>query len=110
MSISIGGGSTANPELKDTVQKAITYSYSTIRGQLKRKSMQPNRNPAGISKSSVIWLGNHAFHAVIGRKPGNYVKLLKSLQFELSRPRYRRYQKRFSRLVKDGQEALVPIE
>ncbi|KIK10195.1 hypothetical protein K443DRAFT_142106 [Laccaria amethystina LaAM-08-1] len=94
--------------IRNTVQRAIAYCFSSMCNQAKRASSRYTVR-FDVQKHAVSWLGNHAFHFIFGRYSHNYVSLLKSLEWELSRPRYRRYSKRFRSLVKEGQCGLAEI-
>ena len=62
-----------------------------------------------LQKSEVTWLGIHAFHTVLSRKPHAYTDLLKSLHFDLSLPKYRRFMKRFRGVVAEGLSPLTSL-
>ena len=46
---------------------------------------------------------NHAFHLILSRKAHSYRSLLVYLDFEIGRPKYRRYRRKFKSLVREGQ-------
>ena len=48
---------------------------------------------------------NHAFHHILKHKANthSYKSLLVYLDFEIGRPKYRRYQRKFKSLVREGQ-------
>ena len=108
----------------DTVQRAIAYCFSSMRNQAKRASSRYTVR-FDVQKHAVSWyvlfvskpgtaltsgrLGNHAFYFIFGRYSHTYASLLTSLEWELSRPRYRKYSKRFRSLVKEGQCGLAEI-
>ncbi|TFK18115.1 hypothetical protein FA15DRAFT_603874 [Coprinopsis marcescibilis] len=89
-----------------TIQNTIEFSYSSIISQASRKTKN-NRNQVSWSpkKLAVLWLGSHAFHHVLSKKPREYAAILRTLDKNLCRFSNRAYKKRFKRLVKEGQSA-----
>ena len=50
---------------------------------------------------------NHAFHHILRRKAHSYKSLLVYLDFEIGRPKYRRYHRKFKSLVREGQATFI---
>lgn len=84
--------------LTETVHRSITYSYATMRGQL-RKGDAGGRT---LQKTCVTWLGLHAFSTVLSRKPKEYAVVCKALRGDMGGSRYRRFAHRFRNVVHEG--------
>ncbi|GLB40371.1 putative telomerase reverse transcriptase [Lyophyllum shimeji] len=96
--------------INNTIQTMIGVSYSTLRSKIARKTQSgANVRQSGIQKLAVKWLGTHAFYVVLSKKPARHASLLRSLSFELSRPRSKRYKQQFSSVIKDGLAGLADI-
>ncbi|KDQ59315.1 hypothetical protein JAAARDRAFT_128211 [Jaapia argillacea MUCL 33604] len=92
----------STPFIRNTIRQMITFTFATIRNKASNKVARASNGRCDVEKSSVCWLGMHAFHTVLTRKPHAYLKLIKSFEFDLSLPQYRRCRRRFRNVVKDG--------
>ncbi|TBU33338.1 hypothetical protein BD311DRAFT_774453 [Dichomitus squalens] len=90
-----------------TIRQSIRFSYSSICIKAGHKLATQHRARVIVQKSEVTWLGTHAFHAVFSRKPHAYAGLLKSLQFDLSLHKYRRFKKQFREVIAEGLSPLT---
>ncbi|KII85188.1 hypothetical protein PLICRDRAFT_116594 [Plicaturopsis crispa FD-325 SS-3] len=88
--------------IHDTVRQMIYYAYASIRNKASNSVAKAGAGKCDIQKAPVVWLGTHAFHAVLSRKPKAYAQVIKSLAFEMSLPQHRRSRKRFRGLVAQG--------
>uniref|UniRef100_A0A0W0FMP3 Telomerase reverse transcriptase n=1 Tax=Moniliophthora roreri TaxID=221103 RepID=A0A0W0FMP3_MONRR len=88
--------------LYETVKQMHTYCFASIRGKTLSKMAREYRASIKLQKEDVSWLGIHAFHTVLSRKPTEYKALLRALAFDLSLPKSRRRAQRFGLLVKEG--------
>ncbi|ESK87254.1 telomerase reverse transcriptase [Moniliophthora roreri MCA 2997] len=88
--------------LYETVKQMHTYCFASIRGKTLSKMAREYRASIKLQKEDVSWLGIHAFHTVLSRKPTEYKALLRALAFDLSLPKSRRQAQRFGLLVKEG--------
>jgi len=95
--------------IQNSVRQVIRYAYATIRNKASNKVARASAGKCEIQKDHVIWLGTHAFHAVLSRKAHNYPSLLRHLTFELSLPRHKRFRQRFRALVREGLVSMAQI-
>ncbi|KAF9223752.1 hypothetical protein BS17DRAFT_705060, partial [Gyrodon lividus] len=94
----------------NTIRQMIRYAYAVMVQNSKNKVSRANGGRCDIQKPHVLWLGTHAFHAVLSRKSDLYASsLLKPLAFELSLPRSRRIKARFRGLVKESSSIMVSL-
>ncbi|KAG2141535.1 hypothetical protein BD769DRAFT_1349733 [Suillus cothurnatus] len=86
--------------LRDAIGHTARCAYSAMRQQYS----SPNGRTCDLQKSSVIWLGMHAFYTVLSKKPAIYgtSTLLKYLQFQISLSRNKQLRRRMRNVVKDG--------
>ncbi|KAF8843744.1 hypothetical protein BDN67DRAFT_875711, partial [Paxillus ammoniavirescens] len=86
----------------NTIRQMIRYAYAVIVQSSRNRVSRASGGRCDIQKANVLWLGTHAFHAVLSKKSELYASsLLKPLAFELSLPRNRRIRNRFRGLVKE---------
>ncbi|KAG2337154.1 hypothetical protein BDR05DRAFT_895691 [Suillus weaverae] len=90
--------------LRNTIGHTARCAYSTMRQQSHRKVLCPNGGTFDLQKSSVMWLGMHAFHTVLSKKPEVYgtSTLLKGLLFDLSLSRNKSSRHQLRNVVKEG--------
>ncbi|CAA7267063.1 unnamed protein product [Cyclocybe aegerita] len=98
-----------NTFLQNVIRKTILYNYTSLRTQAMRRGAPASEKGPEIHKEAATWLGMHAFHHVLSRRPYKYGSLLKWLESELRRSKCRRFSRRFSKLVKEGQAGLAQI-
>jgi telomerase reverse transcriptase len=86
--------------LRDAIGHTARCAYSAMRQQYS----SPNGRTCDLQKSSVIWLGMHAFYTVLSKKPAIYgtSTLLQYLQFQVSLSRNKQLRRRMRNVVKDG--------
>ncbi|KAI8969503.1 hypothetical protein BD414DRAFT_428477 [Trametes punicea] len=90
-----------------TIRQSIRFAYQSARSKASHRLARTHDARVDLQERQVTWLGLHAFHAVLSRKPQAYARLLKVLTFELSLPRYRHLRKRFRRVVTEGLSTLT---
>jgi len=95
--------------IRDSVHQVIRYAYASMRNKASNKVARTSAGKCDIEKDHVIWLGTHAFHAVLSRKAPNYPALLRYLAFELALSRHKRSRKRFRMLVREGLISMAQI-
>ncbi|KAL0579065.1 Telomerase reverse transcriptase, partial [Marasmius crinis-equi] len=88
--------------IHETVKQMFSYCFVSIRNKTLNKVARENKASIALQKRDVIWLGTHAFHTVLSRKPTQYRTLLRSLSFELALPQNKRRSRRFRSLVKEA--------
>ncbi|KAL9714258.1 Telomerase reverse transcriptase [Leucoagaricus gongylophorus] len=83
-----------------TVQKMI---IGLMHSQARRLSGDDDDDDDdGFVRKVVTWLGYHAFHEILSRKPARYGVIIGWLKSQLNNPRYRGCEKRFRALVHEG--------
>ncbi|KAG1877990.1 hypothetical protein DFJ58DRAFT_648427 [Suillus subalutaceus] len=92
----------------DTIGHTARCTYSTLR-QSHSAALRPNGGNFDLKKSSVIWLGMHAFHHVLSKRPGVYGTLLESLRFQLALFRKKPLKHRLRSVVKDGLAGVATV-
>ncbi|KIJ66967.1 hypothetical protein HYDPIDRAFT_85200, partial [Hydnomerulius pinastri MD-312] len=98
------------PFIRNTIRQMVRYAYAVILQKSSSKVSRANGGRCDVQKTHVLWLGTHAFHAVLSRKPELYASsLLRPLAFELSLPRSRRIRSRFRGLVKESWSIMVSL-
>ncbi|OBZ72156.1 Telomerase reverse transcriptase [Grifola frondosa] len=85
-----------------TIRQMIRYTYATMRNKSTNKVAKAGGGRCDVKEVQILWLGAHAFHTVLSRKPMSYKRILKSLEFELSLPRNRRLRKEFRAVTTEG--------
>ncbi|KAN0092975.1 hypothetical protein V8E55_003759 [Tylopilus felleus] len=95
--------------LHNTIRQMIQYTYAVIMQNSRNKISRANGGRCDVQKAHVLWLGKHAFHAVLRRFELYSSSLLKLLAFELALPRNRRIGHRFKRVVKESSPIMVSI-
>jgi telomerase reverse transcriptase len=95
--------------LHNTIRKMIQYTYAVIIQSSKNKVSRAHGGKCDVHKAHVLWLGKHAFHAVLKKFEVYESSLLRLLAFELALPRNRRIRHRFKRLVKESSPIMVSI-
>ncbi|KAI0043827.1 hypothetical protein FA95DRAFT_1497982 [Auriscalpium vulgare] len=98
-----------NAFIHKTIQQVIRYTYAILRSKSTNKVATTHQAQCNVQKPAVLWLGSKAFHTVLSHKPTAYKSLLKSLAFELSLGRNRRYKKEFGQLVKQSMSMLTDL-
>ncbi|EGN91918.1 hypothetical protein SERLA73DRAFT_191840, partial [Serpula lacrymans var. lacrymans S7.3] len=95
----------------NTMRQVIQYIYATIRIKCRTEVTNARVGKFDVQKSSVLWLGAHAFHTVMSLKADRYAAIvLKRLAFDLSLARHRRSVKMLRGVVKDGLAGLKGIQ
>ncbi|KAI0787611.1 hypothetical protein C8Q74DRAFT_619004 [Fomes fomentarius] len=90
-----------------TIRQTIRFGYSSACTKAGHKLAQSN-NAAFITKQAqATWLGLHAFHTVLSRKPRAYTRLLRTLRLELSLPKYRHFKKLHRAVIAEGLSTLT---
>ncbi|KAI9572045.1 hypothetical protein HD554DRAFT_2015287, partial [Boletus coccyginus] len=95
--------------LHNTIRQMIQYTYAVIMQSASNKVSRASGGKCDIHKAHVLWLGKHAFHAVLRRFEPYSSSLLKLLAFELALPRSRRIGHRFKRIVKESTPVMVSM-
>ncbi|KAG1808931.1 uncharacterized protein BJ212DRAFT_630837 [Suillus subaureus] len=97
--------------LRDAIGHTARCAYSTICRQSSSKTSDLHGGTCDVQKSSVIWLGMHAFYTVLSKKPEIYgtSTLLKYLRFEVSLSRNKRLRRRLGNVVKDGLSGVAAL-
>ncbi|KAI0749802.1 hypothetical protein C8Q80DRAFT_1100978 [Daedaleopsis nitida] len=92
-----------------TVRQTIRFAHSSAHTKAGHKLAQAHdaRLLARGQHAHVTWLGLHAFHTVLSRKPQAYTCLLRALRFELSLPKYRHCSKQLRTVVVEGLSTLT---
>ncbi|RDX57229.1 hypothetical protein K466DRAFT_572951 [Polyporus arcularius HHB13444] len=90
-----------------TIRQTIRFSYSSACTKSGHKLARTHGARLVVQQSEATWLGVHAFHTVLSRKPQAYTGILKTLRFELALPKYRRYKKRFRDVISEGLSTLT---
>ncbi|KAI0775157.1 hypothetical protein BD413DRAFT_603135 [Trametes elegans] len=85
-----------------TIRQTIRFAYTSVCNKAGHKLARAHAARVDFHERQVTWLGLHAFHTVLSRKPQAYARLLKVLGFELSLARHRQFRKRFRNVVVDG--------
>ncbi|KAI0326934.1 hypothetical protein GY45DRAFT_1257955 [Cubamyces sp. BRFM 1775] len=85
-----------------TIRRTIHFAYTSACNKATHKLARAHRARVELQERQVTWLGLHAFHSVLSRKPQAYTRLLKVLSFQLALPRYRHLRKRFRGVVAEG--------
>ncbi|KAJ8494766.1 hypothetical protein ONZ51_g2140 [Trametes cubensis] len=86
----------------NTIRRTIRFAYTSACNKATHKLARAHHARVNLQERQVTWLGLHAFHSVLSRKPQAYARLLKMLSFQLSLPRYRHLRKRFRGVVAEG--------
>lgn len=68
------------------LEHILQFMYVAIKNRSRTKAAREAGGECDIQRSSVTWLGMHAFHRVLTRKPTAYGALLPHLARELRRP------------------------
>ncbi|KAI0342800.1 hypothetical protein BDW22DRAFT_1329938 [Trametopsis cervina] len=92
--------------LTSTIRQMIRYTYSTMRNKATNKVSRASGGKCEVSKPIVLWLGTRAFYTVLSCKAEAYHDILRSLEFDLGLPQYRRLGKRMKKVVKEGDELI----
>ncbi|KAF8554609.1 hypothetical protein OG21DRAFT_1044444 [Imleria badia] len=95
--------------LHNTIRQMIQYTYAVIMQSSRNKVSRANGGKCDVYKADVLWLGRHAFHAVLRRFEHYSSSLLKLLAFELALPRNRRIGHRFRKIVKESSPVMVSM-
>ncbi|KAH7926121.1 hypothetical protein BV22DRAFT_1009862 [Leucogyrophana mollusca] len=95
----------------NTVRQVIRYAFSILRTKSRSKVSRASEGKCDVKKEIVIWLGTHAFHAVLSMKPALYTSsVLKSLAFELSLAKNKRVGRRFRGVVSEALEGMRGVQ
>ncbi|GJE88721.1 telomerase reverse transcriptase [Phanerochaete sordida] len=89
--------------LLSTIHQMIRYTHSTMRNKAQGRVSRAVGGQFITERNVVVWLGTHAFHAVLSRKSHGYDRVLKSLAFELGLARSKRMRRRLGRTLKEAQ-------
>ncbi|CCM03069.1 uncharacterized protein FIBRA_05189 [Fibroporia radiculosa] len=92
----------SSPFLRNTIHQVIRYTYAAMRNKATNRVAKASEGRFVVQQAQTIWMGTHAFHTVLSRKPHTYANLIKWLKLELMRPRSRRLKKEFRGIVKEG--------
>ncbi|KAI0690147.1 hypothetical protein BC835DRAFT_1281486 [Cytidiella melzeri] len=92
--------------LTNTIRQMIKYTYTSMRNNALNKVAKASGGRCETQKAVVLWLGAHAFHTALCCKSQAYQAVLRSLEFDLSLPQYRRVRKRMRKVVREGQEVI----
>ncbi|KAJ8072353.1 Telomerase reverse transcriptase [Marasmius tenuissimus] len=93
----------------ETIKQMLSYCFVSIRNKTLNKVAKENGASVALEKPDVVWLGMHAFHTVLSRKPTQYSALVRLLAFQLGLPKNKRRGRRFARLVKEGSATFSSI-
>ncbi|KAH9940968.1 hypothetical protein B0H21DRAFT_780275 [Amylocystis lapponica] len=93
--------------IQNTIRQMIRYTYATMRNKASNRIAKASGGCCDVQEGQVLWLGMHAFHTVLSRKPHTYPQLIKALEFDMSLPRQRRLRKQFRGIVKEGLNTLT---
>ncbi|KAI0719338.1 hypothetical protein C8T65DRAFT_569429 [Cerioporus squamosus] len=90
-----------------TIRQSIRFSYSSACTKSGHKLACQYGARLVVQQAEATWLGLHAVHAVLSRKPQAYTRILKTLRLELACPKYRHYKKRFRSVISEGLSTLA---
>ncbi|KAI0707305.1 hypothetical protein C8Q76DRAFT_770957 [Earliella scabrosa] len=90
-----------------TIRQTVRFAYSSACNQARHKLAQSNHARIVTHEPQAIWLGLHAFHTVLSRKPHAYTGILRVLRFELSLPKYRHFKKQHRAVIAQGLSTLT---
>ncbi len=90
-----------------TIRQTIRFSYTSLCTKASHKLATKHGARIIVERPQATWLGLHAFHTVFSRKPHAYARLLKSLHFDLSLPKYRLCKKQYRGVVAEGLSTLT---
>ncbi|PIL35516.1 hypothetical protein GSI_02244 [Ganoderma sinense ZZ0214-1] len=90
-----------------TIRQTIRFSYTSLCQKATHKLATKHGARIVVEKLQATWLGIHAFHTVFSRKPHSYARLLKSLRFDLSLPKYRLFKKQYRGVIAEGLSTLT---
>lgn len=98
--------------LNNVIRQVIKYTYTAIHHKSYNKVARDSGGICDLQKSSVLWLGTHAFYTVLSKKPKVYgtSTLLKSLLFGLSLSCNKKLKHRFKKVVKEGLEGVAALD
>ncbi|CAK5268459.1 unnamed protein product [Mycena citricolor] len=97
------------PFIWTTIQQMVFYSWAATRNKSTTQFAAAHGARCVTQKAAATWLGMHAFHTVLMRKPTNYEPLLKLIHAQLHRPPYTRYSRRFRSITQQALMDLAPI-
>ena len=89
------------PGERDGKMKVLTLGYAR-----RLLSGEPWRLSILEVTHCIPRLGRHAFYYVLSRKPTRYGMIIEWLSLEIRKGKYRRYLRKFRRLVREGQAGL----
>ncbi|KAF5391483.1 hypothetical protein D9757_002434 [Collybiopsis confluens] len=92
--------------IRNTTQQMFSHCYSAIRSKALNHIAKLNECQVEVQKADVMWLGAHAFHRVLSRRPNRYLSLLRSLAFDLNRGKNHNRYKRFRNVLRGALENL----
>ncbi|GAA5958254.1 hypothetical protein JCM10213_002618 [Rhodosporidiobolus nylandii] len=85
--------------LLNAVRQIISFAYAALVNRARAKKARLLKVQFSLKKAWVTWLGYHAFHRVLSRRPSAYSSLLVALNAELQRPIYALPQRHLSKVV-----------
>ncbi|KAE9405112.1 hypothetical protein BT96DRAFT_357771 [Gymnopus androsaceus JB14] len=96
--------------VKDTTRQMFCYCFSAMRSKALNRIAKANNSLVRVQKSDVLWLGAHAFHKVLSRRPQRYRSLLRALAFDMERGKNYNRRKKFQKVIKAGFSCLERID
>ncbi|BGP16855.1 Telomerase reverse transcriptase [Rhodosporidiobolus nylandii] len=81
------------------IRQIISFAYAALVNRARAKKARLLKVQFSLKKAWVTWLGYHAFHRVLSRRPSAYSSLLVALNAELQRPIYALPQRHLSKVV-----------
>ncbi|GAA5910442.1 telomerase reverse transcriptase [Sporobolomyces salmoneus] len=91
----------------NVIQKVVKYEHSALFRQGTSRKAAKLDAAFNLERTHVIWLGYHAFHRVLSRRPAAFSPLIRLLLAEIKTPLVRGHLPTLKKIVKDEKNGFV---
>ncbi|KAJ3797016.1 hypothetical protein GGU11DRAFT_786233 [Lentinula aff. detonsa] len=90
----------------------FVYCFAAMRGKALNRIAKTSNCHVTVRKADVLWLGAHAFHKILSRRPQRYLSLLKRMALDMKRGRNdnEHRHKRFRQVLHHGSAFLEHVQ